>query len=63
MKHEIEIEIDEMGNATIEIKGVKGQSCSDISKLFEKVLGKVKSRSCKTEFYEQGQVNKQVVKK
>lgn len=62
-KHEVEIEIDEVGNTTIHVKGVKGKSCTSVSELFEKVLGTVKSRSCTTEFYEQGQVNRQIVRK
>jgi hypothetical protein len=50
---EVKITISKDGNsASIEVNGVKGGSCSDITSLLEKSLGVVTDRTIKDEFYD-----------
>lgn len=61
MAKEIEITIDQEGNASIDLMGWKGKGCADVSKEFEKALGtKVKSEQ-KGEYYQVEQQEKQKI--
>jgi hypothetical protein len=51
-KHEIEIDIDDNGNVTFQVKGAKGKKCLEITKDLEEALGIVKSREKTAEFYQ-----------
>lgn len=37
--HEVEVAIDAVGNVTVEVRGVKGPTCVDLSKEMEQLLG------------------------
>jgi len=50
--YEIEIEIDENGEIKAVVKGIKGQSCSDISKFLDE-LGEVLRDDPTAEFRQQ----------
>lgn len=49
---EITITIDQTGNTTVAVKGVKGKNCAALTKEFEESLGNVTSDSKTREFYE-----------
>ena len=50
---EIEIIIEKDGQVRLEVRGVKGQSCLDLTKALEEALGgDVTSREMKPEAYE-----------
>jgi hypothetical protein len=51
-KVEIEIEITTTGEVHMEVKGVKGKGCLDLTKPLEAALGKVEARKLKSEYYE-----------
>ena len=51
-KHEIDITIDDDGNVTFMVKGVKGKKCLEITKDLEEALGIVRSREKTQEFYQ-----------
>jgi hypothetical protein len=48
---QITIQIDPKGQTKIEVDGVTGASCTDITKSLEHALGSVSERVKKTEFY------------
>jgi len=53
MKEErIKVVIDEEGNASLDVSGVKGKTCLDLTKELEEVLGLVKERKEKKEMHE-----------
>ena len=51
-KHEIQIDIDDNGNVSFQVKGVKGKKCLEITKELEQALGIVKSQEKTAEFYQ-----------
>ena len=51
-KHEIEINIDDAGNVSFEVKGVKGKKCLEITKELEQALGIVVKRENTSEMYQ-----------
>lgn len=51
-KEEIEIVIDENGEVKLETKGIKGKKCEEIALVMEKVLGRIKKKERKPEYYE-----------
>lgn len=51
-KGRIIFEVDTEGEGSITVQGVKGKTCKDLTKDFEKALGKVKSSTPTKEFYE-----------
>ena len=57
---EIEIVVSADGTVTVEVLGVVGASCLDLTRALEEALGTVESRSCKTAFYEQAEAGEQV---
>lgn len=63
MPEEIEFTIDEDGNLTYHIQGVKGRKCEDIEKVLNEALGKAKASKPTAEFYEQEVVKTAQVKR
>lgn len=51
-KHEIEIDIDDAGNVSFQVKGVKGKKCLEITKALEEALGIVVKQEKTAEFYQ-----------
>ncbi len=51
-KTELEIIIDENGEVHLDIKGIKGKKCLEIAELVEKVIGEMKDKKHKPEYYE-----------
>jgi len=51
-RHELEIVIDQQGRVTVEVKGAKGPACLEYVDLFEKNVGRVKSKKLTPEYYE-----------
>jgi hypothetical protein len=51
-QHEFEITIGPDGNVELHVKGYKGKSCLEAMKLFEQIVGEVKSQRETSEFYE-----------
>ena len=51
MKEEIIFTIDEFGNVSLEVNGVRGTSCLDFAKILEG-LGKESDTKFKDEFYQ-----------
>jgi len=52
---EIEVFIEPDGNVRIEVRGVKGKSCLDVTKDLEKALGEVVERTMTPEALESAQ--------
>jgi hypothetical protein len=52
---EIKIVIGKSGKIVLDVNGVKGSGCKDLTKKLEKALGSTESTRSKTEMYEQGQ--------
>jgi len=49
---EIVVTIDEEGEVTIKVNGVKGHSCTKMTEFIEKELGKVKERKKTKEYFQ-----------
>lgn len=57
---EINVFIDKTGQVRIEVRGVKGMSCLELTKALEEALGgQVQDRQLTAEAYEQAQVGVQ----
>ena len=57
---EIDIYIDKDGQVKIEVRGVKGQKCLDLTKDLEMALGgKIEARDMTSEYHEQDVVQGQ----
>ena len=54
---EMEITISPTGEVKIQVKGVHGASCVDLTKGLEAELGTVEDRQLTAEYYEQQQQN------
>lgn len=54
---EIKITVGEGGKVVIDVDGVKGSKCTDLTKKLEKALGKTSKVDKKDEFYQQEQHN------
>lgn len=52
-KQELHIEIDDNGNVTIKVEGVKGDACLIETRRLEEALGMVSQRENTHEMYEQ----------
>jgi Protein of unknown function (DUF2997) len=54
---ELDIFIDKEGKVNIEVRGVKGPSCLDITKAIEEALGgQIENREYKPDFYEEAEI-------
>jgi hypothetical protein len=51
-QREFDITIGADGSVEVHIQGYKGKSCSEAVKLFEKIVGEIKSEQKTSEFYE-----------
>jgi len=51
-QREFDITIGPDGNVELHVKGFKGRSCLEAMKLFEQVVGELKSQQETSEFYE-----------
>ncbi len=51
-EREFEITIGRTGEVELHIRGIKGRSCNDVVKLFEGLVGEIKSQQQTSEFYE-----------
>jgi hypothetical protein len=49
---EFEITIGKTGEVQLHVKGYKGRACLDAVKLFEQIVGEMKSQQQTSEFYE-----------
>lgn len=52
---EITIRVGKGGKINLDVLGVKGGSCKDLTKAFEKALGTISTTENTTEYYEQEQ--------
>ena len=48
---ELEIVISPQGKVQIEVKGVQGSGCTDLTRSIEEALGEVDKRTFKAEYY------------
>ncbi len=51
-QREFDITIAPDGSVELLVKGYKGRRCLEVAKLFEKVVGEMKSQQQTSEFYE-----------
>lgn len=51
-QRELEITIGPDGGVELHVKGFKGKGCLEAMKLFEQIVGEVKSQRVTSEFYE-----------
>ena len=51
-QREFDITIGPGGSVEVHIKGYKGKSCSEAVKLFEQIVGEIRSEQKTSEFYE-----------
>ena len=51
-QREFEITIGKTGEVELHVKGFKGRACLDAVKLFEEIVGEMKSQQQTSEFYE-----------
>jgi hypothetical protein len=52
MKREFDITIAQDGSVELHVKGYKGKGCLEAMKLFEQIVGELKSRRETSEYYE-----------
>ena len=52
-RHDIDIVITQQGEVHLEVKGVKGTKCMDLTKDIEEELGIVIEQEKKSEYYQQ----------
>lgn len=55
-QREFDITIGPEGNVELHVKGYKGKGCLEAMKLFEKIVGELKSQRETSEFYEPDEV-------
>ncbi len=51
-QREFEITIGRTGEVELHVKGFKGKACMDVVKIFEEIVGEMKSQEHTSEFYE-----------
>ncbi len=51
-QEELEVEIDPTGKVTVRTRGVKGEACVDLVKVFAQLLGREESLQLTHEYYE-----------
>ncbi len=49
---ELEITIDEKGNISYKVNGMKGKGCTEETKFLDEALGEVTKRDFKRDYYE-----------
>ena len=50
---ELEITIDDKGNISYSVNGLKGKGCTEETEFLDNALGEIKKRNFKRDFYEQ----------
>ena len=55
MVKKIKFVIDENGEVTIDVDGVQGSSCEELTKPFEEILGSTASRELKDSYYQESE--------
>jgi hypothetical protein len=55
-QREFDILISPQGNVELQVKGYKGKTCLEAMRLFEKIIGELKTHSVTSEFYEPDEV-------
>ncbi len=55
-QREFEISIEQDGHVHLHVQGYKGKSCLDAVKMFERIVGEIKSQQMTSEFYEPDEV-------
>ncbi len=55
-EREFEISIEPNGSVELHVKGYKGKSCLEAMKMFEQIVGELKSQRETSEFYEPEEV-------
>ena len=55
-QREFEISIEADGSVELHVKGYKGKSCLEAMKMFEQIVGELKSQRETSEFYEPEEV-------
>jgi hypothetical protein len=55
-QREFDITIEPNGHVQLHIQGYKGKSCLDAVKMFERIVGELKSQQVTSEFYEPDEV-------
>ena len=55
-QREFEISIEPDGHVHLHVQGYKGKSCLDAVKMFERIVGEIKSQQMTSEFYEPDEV-------
>jgi len=51
-QREFDITIEPDGSVELHVKGIKGKGCMEVAKLFEQLVGEMKSQQQTSEFYE-----------
>ena len=51
-QREFDITIGKTGEVELHVKGFKGRACMDAVKIFEEIVGEMKSQQQTSEFYE-----------
>jgi hypothetical protein len=51
-QREFDITIEPDGQVHLHVRGYKGKSCQDAVKMFERIVGEIKSQQMTSEFYE-----------
>jgi hypothetical protein len=51
-QREFDITIGQTGEVELHVKGFKGRACMDVVKIFEEIVGEMKSQQQTSEFYE-----------
>jgi hypothetical protein len=51
-QHDVEITISKTGEVKVHLKGVKGKACLEYVKWLQQAVGKVKSQTLTSEYYE-----------
>jgi hypothetical protein len=51
-QREFDITIGKTGEVELHVKGFKGRACLDVVKIFEEIVGEMKSQQETSEFYE-----------
>jgi hypothetical protein len=51
-QREFDITIGKTGEVELHVKGFKGRACLDVVKLFEEIVGEMKSQQATSELYE-----------
>jgi len=55
-EREFDITIEPDGQVQVHVRGYKGKGCLEAVRLFEKIVGELKSRQATSEFYEPDEV-------